>query len=76
MKELVEFIAKELVDNPDDVRVNEVRSSRATVIKLHVHPDDKGWVIGRKGRVANATRSLLRVAATNENRSHAILEIV
>jgi uncharacterized protein len=76
MKELVEFIARELVDNPDDVRVNEVRSSRATVIKLYVHPDDKGWVIGRKGRVANATRSLLRVAAANENRSHAILEIV
>jgi uncharacterized protein len=76
MKELVEFVAKELVDNPDDVRVNEVRSSRATILKLYVHSDDKGWVIGRKGRVANAVRSLLRVAAANENRPHPILEIV
>ena len=76
MRELVEYIAKSLVDHPEDVRVQEVRGSSATILKLIVHPDDKGWVIGRQGRVANASRTLLRVAAAGQGRRRAILEIV
>jgi len=76
MKDLVEFMARELVDHPDDVRVAEVRAGRGTIYKLYVHADDKGWVIGRKGRVANAMRTILDVAAPNTIRRRALLEIV
>jgi predicted RNA-binding protein YlqC (UPF0109 family) len=76
MKELVEYIAKSLVDHPDEVSVTQIRGSQATILKLVVAPEDKGWVIGRRGRVANATRTLLRVAAANSGRKRAILEIV
>ena len=83
MRELVEYMAKELVDNPDAVRVSQVRGAQATIFKLLVAPEDKGWVIGRQGRVANAMRTLLRVAAsarserrTTRGQRRAILEIV
>jgi hypothetical protein len=76
MKDLVEYIAKSLVDHPDEVSVTQIRGSQATVIKLRVAPDDKGWVIGRRGRVANAMRTLLRVSSSASGRRHAILEIV
>jgi len=76
MKDLVEYIARSLVDNPDAVQVTEIRTSRATVLKLCVDPDDKGWVIGRKGRVANATRALVRVGAAMQGKQRTILEIV
>jgi len=76
MRELVEYIAKSLVDEPDQVRVTQVRASSATILKLYVASGDKGWVIGRQGRVANATRALLRVSAATQGRRRAILEIV
>lgn len=78
MRELVEYIAKSLVDNPDGVKVTQIRGSQVTIIKLRVDLEDKGWVIGRKGRIANAMRSLLKVAASTQMRGtrHAILEIV
>ena len=76
MKDLVEYIAKNLVDHPDAVRVNVVRGAQATIYKLIVDPDDKGWVIGRRGRVANATRSLMRVASVVQETDRAILDIV
>jgi len=76
MKSLVEYVAKSLVEHPEAVQVTQIRGSRTVVIKLVVDPDDKGWVIGRRGRVANATRTLLRVAAANQGRRRAILEIV
>ena len=76
MRELVEYIARSLVDDPEAVRVTQIRGDRATIIKLDVAPDDKGWVIGRQGRVANAMRSLLRVSSSNSGRRRTILEIV
>lgn len=76
MRELIEYMAKELVDNPDEVRVQQVRGNQATIFKLYVAQADKGWVIGRKGRVANAMRALLQVAGTIEGRRRVVLDIV
>jgi len=59
MKELVEAIAKALVDHPEDVQVKCVEGSQVTVLELRVHPDDLGKVIGRQGRTAKAIRTLL-----------------
>jgi predicted RNA-binding protein YlqC (UPF0109 family) len=59
MKELVETIARALVDHPDDVQVNSVDGSQVTVLELRVHPEDLGKVIGRQGRTAKAIRTLL-----------------
>ena len=66
MKELVEYIAKAIVSAPNDVKVTEENDEDRIVIKLEVAADDKGRVIGRQGRVAEAMRTLLRVAATKE----------
>jgi predicted RNA-binding protein YlqC (UPF0109 family) len=67
MKELIEYIAKSIVSIPADVRVTEeVDDKSMVVVKLEVAPDDKGRVIGRQGRVAEAMRTLLRVVATKE----------
>jgi predicted RNA-binding protein YlqC (UPF0109 family) len=66
MKELVEYIAKAIVSTPDQVKVSEENDEDRIVIKLEVAADDKGRVIGRQGRVAEAMRTLLRVAATKE----------
>ena len=63
MKELVEFIAKSIVNAPDDVVVTEEESEEGTTIKLQVADDDKGRVIGKQGRIAEAIRSLIRVKA-------------
>jgi hypothetical protein len=76
MRELVEYIAKSLVDNPNAVEVTQLRGGQAVILKLRVAPEDKGWVIGRHGRVANAIRSLLRVASSTKGARRAILEIV
>lgn len=59
MKELVEAIAKALVDHPEDVQVKAIEGQQATVIELHVHPEDLGKVIGRQGRTAKAMRTIL-----------------
>ncbi len=75
MQDLVEYMARSLVDHPEDVRVTEEGGAHSLVYELRVHPSDKGWVIGRQGRVANAMRTLLRVAASRKRR-RAILEIV
>ena len=74
MKDLITYIAKSIVDRPDQVEVAQIRGRNATILKLRVAPEDKGWVIGRRGRVATAMRSLLRVAASDTGRN-AILEI-
>ncbi|MBX3009919.1 MAG: KH domain-containing protein [Caldilineaceae bacterium] len=68
MEDLVEFLAKSLVEDPDAVHVNRKETRYATILKLRVAPEDMGRVIGRNGRVANAMRALLRAAARNENR--------
>lgn len=75
MKELIEYMAKSLVDHPEQVRVEEVAGARSVIYELHVAPSDMGRVIGKNGRVANAMRSLLRVASVRSGR-RAILEIV
>ena len=74
MKDLVEYIAKSIVSEPDQVQVTEDDLDERVIIKLEVAPDDKGKVIGRQGRVAQAIRSLLRVSAVKRD-TRAILEI-
>lgn len=68
MKELVEVIAKSLVDHPEDVRVEEEQEDRQVTLKLHVDEDDMGKVIGRQGRIAKAMRTVVKAAATRENK--------
>jgi len=63
MRELVESIAKALVDHPDDVQVRSVEGEQVTVLELRVHPEDLGKVIGRSGRVAQALRTVVRATA-------------
>jgi predicted RNA-binding protein YlqC (UPF0109 family) len=75
MKELVEFIAKALVDQPDQVRVTEIQGERITVIELRVAPGDLGKVIGKQGRTARSIRTLLNATAT-KLRKRAVLEIL
>lgn len=76
MQSLIEFIARNLVDDPNGVQVYELRNDRyATVVRLHVSSDDLGKVIGRQGRVANAMRSLMRVSAALQGKRHVGLEI-
>jgi predicted RNA-binding protein YlqC (UPF0109 family) len=68
MKELVEYVARAIASHPEDVSVTEVVEDDGHIIlKLEVHEDDKGKVIGRQGRVAQAMRLLLRVAAVKED---------
>tara|TARA_B100001765_G_C19365433_1_gene276645 strand:- start:162 stop:392 length:231 start_codon:yes stop_codon:yes gene_type:complete len=75
MNELIEYIAKSIVSYPNDVVVSSSENDDGDVtFLLHVHPDDKGRVIGRQGRVAQSIRSLLRVAAV-KNGMHVSLEI-
>jgi predicted RNA-binding protein YlqC (UPF0109 family) len=69
VKELVEFLARELVDDPDAVRVEEALDDRGSVITLSVAPDDMGKVIGRGGRTARAIRAVVRAAATRQGLS-------
>ena len=68
MAELVAYLAKQLVDAPDQVRVEEIEEDGAIVIRLHVAPDDVGKVIGRQGRIARALRQVVRAAGANERR--------
>lgn len=67
MKELVEVIAKSLVDHPETVQVDERQEDGQTVLELHVAEDDMGKVIGRQGRIAKALRTVVKAAATREN---------
>lgn len=66
MKELVEVIAKALVDNPDEVVVTEKKDGRNIMIELHVAPSDMGKVIGKQGRIAKAIRAVVKAASTRE----------
>lgn len=75
MKELVEFIARALVDHPDQVRVEELEDSRAITLELHVAPEDMGKVIGKQGRIAKAIRTVVSAAAANEKK-RVMVEIV
>ena len=75
MRELILYVARQLVANPDAVRVTEVEENAYTVYQLEVAPEDVGKVIGRGGRIANALRVLIKTGAARQNR-RVILEVV
>ena len=75
MKDLVEVIAKSLVDNPSEVHVNEIQGEQDLILELRVAPEDMGKVIGKQGRVAKAIRTVVKAAALNENRK-VVVEII
>jgi predicted RNA-binding protein YlqC (UPF0109 family) len=75
MKELVEIIAKSLVDNPDMVKVNEVIGEQSTILELKVAPEDMGKVIGKQGRIAKAIRIVVKAAAIKANK-RVVVEII
>lgn len=75
MKELVEVIAKSLVDNPDAVEVRAVEGERSTVLELKVAPEDMGKVIGKQGRIAKAIRTVVKAAATKSDK-RVVVEIL
>ncbi|MGZ4109121.1 MAG: KH domain-containing protein [Actinomycetota bacterium] len=66
MKELLEYLARELVDNPDAVQVTESQNDRGVLLELHVDPEDMGKVIGRGGRIARAIRQIVKAAAIRD----------
>jgi len=72
MKELVETIARALVDHPENVEVRSVEGSQATVLELRVHPEDLGKVIGRQGRTAKAIRTLLGASGMKVRRRYTL----
>ncbi len=75
MKDLITYIAKALVDKPEDVSVNEVEGEKTTILELKVAPEDLGKVIGKQGRTARAMRTILSATAT-KLRKRAVLEIL
>ncbi|MDH3258079.1 MAG: KH domain-containing protein [Deltaproteobacteria bacterium] len=75
MKELIETIAKALVDHPDEVEVSEVEGERTSVLELKVAKEDLGKVIGKQGRTARAIRTILSAAST-KIKKRSVLEII
>lgn len=74
-RELVEYIAKALVDEPEGVEVNLIEGEKSTILELKVNPDDIGKVIGKHGRIAKAIRTLLSATATTSGK-RVVLEIL
>ncbi len=75
MGELVKVIAKALVDNPDEVFISEIEGSQSLIVELKVAPEDMGKVIGKQGRIAKAIRTVVKAAATKENK-RVVVEII
>jgi len=75
MKEFVEYIAKHLVDNPDQVEVNQIESEKTTILELTVASNDVGKVIGKKGKTVNAIRTLLTAASAKVGGKRTVLEL-
>ncbi len=75
MVELVAFIAKSLVDHPDQVEVKEVQGETGLILELHVAPEDMGKVIGKQGRIAKAIRAVVKAAGLKQG-TQAMLEIL
>jgi hypothetical protein len=75
MKELLEHIVKELVDDPDQIKIDEMVGDKVTTLELRVGQEDLGKVIGRRGRTAGAMRLILSAAATKQDK-RAVLEIL
>ena len=75
MKELLETIARSLVDNPEDVSVTEIEVEKSLILELRVAKEDMGKVIGRQGRIARAIRVVVKAAAVKENK-RVVVEII
>ena len=75
MRELLEIIARALVDNPEEVWVNEVEGEKSIILELKVSKDDMGKVIGKQGRIAKAIRTVIKAAAVKENK-RIVVEII
>jgi len=75
MKELLEYLAKALVDNPDDVKIEVIEGERSVILQLRVNPEDVGKVIGKQGRIAQALRTIVKASATKQGKN-AIVEIL
>ncbi len=75
MQNLVEYIAKALVDNPDAVRVNRIEGETVVIFEVEVAQDDLGKIIGRQGRIANALRTIVKAAASRQGKK-ATVEIL
>ncbi|MDR2178198.1 MAG: KH domain-containing protein [Treponema sp.] len=74
-KDLIEYVAKSLVDDPSQVQVNVVEGEKSTILELRVSPEDIGKVIGKHGRIARAIRTVLQAAAARSGK-HMVLEIL
>ena len=75
MKELLEYLAKSLVDNPDEVQVKLLEAEKTVVLELRVSPEDMGKIIGKQGRIAQAIRTVIRAAAVKEGKRD-VVEII
>lgn len=75
MKELLELIARSLVDYPDEVFINEIEGERSIILELRVSKEDMGKVIGKQGRIAKAIRTVVKAAAVKENK-RVVVEII
>ena len=75
MKDLVEVIAKSLVDNPSEVHVNEIQGEQDLILELRVAPEDMGKVIGKQGRIAKAIKTVVKAAALNKDQK-IVVEII
>ena len=75
MKELLETLAKALVDKPDEVEVSIVEGERSVILQLRVAPDDVGKVIGKQGRIAKALRTIIKASSVKEGKK-AVVEII
>jgi len=75
MKELLEYIAKSLVDYPDEVNVTEIENEQTTVLELRVNDADMGKVIGKQGRIAKSIRAVIKAAASRSNK-RVVVDIV
>ncbi len=75
MGELVEYIAKSLVDNPEKVDVNEIEGSKSVIIELRVADEDMGKIIGKQGRIAKAIRTVVKASAIKQNK-RVVVEII
>jgi len=76
MKDFVEYIARQLVDNPDEVKVSQIDSVKTTIYELSVADGDLGKIIGKNGRTAKAIRTLLTATSAKRGGKRSILEIV
>jgi len=74
-KDLIDYIAKALVDHPEQVKVSEIEGERTSVIELSVAKEDMGQVIGKQGRIATAMRTILGIVTT-KSKKHFVLEII